>query len=541
MNLVDSVIAAFSPERALRRATARRVLAAYEGGRSTKRRKKSKDNSTGERQVVRDAATVRATMRDLERNHDLVRGALLTLTRNIVGPTGISIEPQPRKASEGASYDSIHDDFARTLLDLWREWCVQPEVTRTLNWVQAQELACRSWLRDGEVFAQVVEGLVPGLKHASRVPLSIELLEADVVPIDYASDASRTVQAGIERNEWGQPTAYYCYKRHPGNGGGFSDGDLKRVPAERMLHVAIRERLSGLRGISQFASTIDRLLDVKDYESSEQLAARVTARIAASIKRDVNMMGWTPPVDEEGQEIKSQDREFLLDPAVILENLYPGEELKIENPTRPNPNLGKFRMDMVRAASRAAQLSYSAFAGDYDGTYSAQRQELVESYDGYRMLTEHFVARFVRPIWERFVAMVVAAGLVKVPSDVRPETIAQAEFRGPKMPWIDPQKEAAGMLMLVRGGWQSLQQGIAERGGRMQDVFEQLKRERDLADELGLIFDSDARYTSRAGVTQARQGEANYPDPEADPTPTDSARPPRQRQRATGDVAHEAQ
>ena len=510
MNLVDAIVAAFSPQAALRRKQARMILAAYEGGRSNKRRKKSKDNSTGDRQVVRDAATVRATMRDLERNHDLVRGALLALARNVVGPTGISIEPQPRKSTQGESYDSIHDDFARDLLNAFRAWTAAPEVTRTLSWVQAQELACRSWLRDGEIFAQIVEGSISTLTHASAVPLSIELLEADFVPLDYESD-SPLVEAGIEKNAWGQPTAYYVYKRHPGRGGWSSATDLKRVPAQRMLHLAVRERLSGLRGISQLASTIDRLLDVKDYESSEQLAARVTARIAASIKRDVNMQGWTPPLKENGEELQSSERDFLLDPAAVLDGLFPGESLEIANPTRPNPNLGQFRRDMVRAASRAAQLSYSSFAGDYDGTYSAQRQELVESYDGYRMLTEHFVARFVRPIWERFVSLAIASGVVKVPADVRIETIAQAEFRGPKMPWIDPQKEAGGLLMLARGGWQSLQQGIAERGGRLQDVFEQLARERKLADELGLVLDSDARYTSRAGVSQSSQGAAPNP------------------------------
>src|SRR5690606_38334790 len=119
------------------------------------------------------------------------------------------------------------------LLNAFRDWCVAPEVTRTLNWVQAQELACRSWLRDGELFAQVIEGNGAALKHGSRVPLSIELLEADVCPLDYAPN-SRT-DAGIERNAWGQPLSYWFLKHHPGNGAGFVNGDLKQVPAERVL------------------------------------------------------------------------------------------------------------------------------------------------------------------------------------------------------------------------------------------------------------------------------------------------------------------
>jgi lambda family phage portal protein len=534
LNVLDSVIAAFSPARAVKRAYMRSVLARYEGGRSTKRNKKSRDNSTGERIVVRDAATVRATMRDLERNHDLVRGALLNLTRNVIGPKGVSIEPHPRigGSKDAAGYDSIHDGFARDLLAAWREWTIAPEVTRTLDWVQVQELVFRTVARDGEAFAQVIEGSGSFLRHASRVPLSLELLEADVVPLDYQR-TTPLVDAGIERNEWGQVLAYYMHKHHPGNGGGFVDGDLKRVPAERVLHLAVRERLSGLRGISLFASCIDRLLDIKNYEQDEQMAARIAARITAYVKRDVNMDGWAAPTNEDGTPA---EREFMLEAGALFTDLAPGEEIQLVNPNRPNSGLEKFRMALVRAASRAVGLSYSTFAGDYDGTYSAQRQELVESYDSYRMLTHHFVARFVRPVWERFVTMAIASGQVKVPEGVRPETVAWADFRGPRMPWIDPGREANAMKTLARTGVESLQQQIADRGGRLQDVFEQIKRERDLAAELGLILESDARYTSASGITQARPEGSEFPDRDNESAARTRSRGDRSRLNGHGDM-----
>lgn len=489
MNALDRAIAVVSPRHAARRMFSRAVLAVYQGGRSTKQRKKSRDNSTGERLVARDAATVRATIRDLERNYDLVDGALSTLVRNIIGPTGISIEPMPRIGTPGEKFDSIDDDFARALLNLWREWSALPEVTRTLNWVQAQELACRSWLRDGEVFAQVVEGNAAFIRHASRVPLSLELLEADVVPLDHERDTPN-ILAGIERNEWGQPLAYWCYKHHPGNGRGFVSNDLKRVPAERMLHVAVRRRLSGLRGISLFAPAIDRLLDIKDYEESERIAARIAARIAMYIKRDKDLAeSWTPQLDENGQPV---ERDFLLEAGAIFTDTAPGEEIAMINANRPNTILEQFRTAMMRAVSRCIGLSYSSLAGDYDGTYSAQRQELVEAYDGYRIMTQTFVSRFVQPVWERFVTLAIASGQLVVPAHVRPETVAQAAFRGPRMPWIDPKKEADGLQALFDAKVQSRTQAIAERGGRVQDVFEEIARERELADELGFSLDKPA-------------------------------------------------
>lgn len=499
MNLIDRAIAAVSPYRALKRAQARialRTVARYDAGKTTKTYRPSRDATTGEVQVKRDAATVRAQARDLERNHDLFRGALRTLTRNVVGPTGISIEPTPRTTN-----DDIDDDLARSLLNLWREFTARPEVTRTMDWVQVQEMACRSWLRDGEVFAQIVEGLGAPIRYATRVPLALELLEADYVPLDY--DPDERTQAGIRTDDWGRPIVYYAHKRHPGGNAALSDASLKAVPAERMLHIAVRERLSGLRGISQFASVITRIYDIKDYEESERLAARIAAAIAAFVQRDKEME-WTPPEDVD----PAAARDFSLAAGAIFDRLLPGEEIKMLNPNRPNTALGEFRAAMLRAAARGGGLTYSAFSGDYNGTYSAQRQELVEGFDGYRALTSVFVAQFVRPVWERFVALAVNAGLVKVPPGVRIETLAQAEFRGPKMPWIDPKKEAEGLLVLTRGGFGSLTQCIAERGGRMQDVFEQIARERRLADELGLVLESDAASPPPARPRKPKQTKA---------------------------------
>ena len=521
MNLLDRGIAVFAPAYAARRMFARQVLSLYEGGRSTRRRKKSRDNSTQERQVIRDAATVRATVRDLERNYDLVDGALTTLVRNVVGPNGIAIEPTPRVGTPGNNYDDIDDDFSRDLLNLWREWCKSPEVTRTLNWVQAQELMCRSWLRDGDAFAQLVEGAGAPIRHVGPVPLALELLEADVVPLDY-EDEAKGIIAGIERNAWGAPVAFHVYRKHPGDGGWRTTTDLKRVPAERFLHVAVRKRLSGLRGISLFAPAIDRLIDIKDYEESERTAARIAARIAAYIKRDKEME-WAAPAPELDENGNIRDRDFLLEAGAIFTETLPGESIEMINPNRPNTILEQFRTAMMRAVSRCLSISYSSLSGDYDGTYSAQRQELVEAYDGYRMLTQQFVGRFVQPVWERFVAMAVASGQIKVPAHIRKDTIAQAQFRGPKMPWIDPKKEADGLRALVRGGFQSLTQSIADRGERMIDVFEQIARERTLANELGLKLDTDAA-NDKAGAAAD-----DVPPPDRDDEDDEPRRAQRQR------------
>ncbi len=66
---------------------------------------------------------------------------------------------------------------------------------------------------------------------------------------------------------------------------------------------------------------------------------------------------------------------------------------------RPNPNLETFRNGQLRAVAAGSRLSFSSTARNYNGTYSAQRQELVESTDGYLILQDWFIGAVTRPMY----------------------------------------------------------------------------------------------------------------------------------------------
>ena len=280
MSPLDRIIAYFSPVRGLRRAHARHVLSAYEAAKPGRLRKFHKDTGSANNDVQSGAVPLRVQARHLEQNHDLARGALRVLVNNIVGPGGIGIEPQPRRAD-----GSIHEDYAAALREAWRDWCKLPEVTGRHHWAKAQRLVCRTWLRDGEAFAQTLAGKVPYLEHGTRVPYSLELMEPDLIPLHHYDDAKR-IRQGVELNAWGRPTAYWAHKHHPGEWTvGASLGSLKRIPAASMLHLASMDRLHQVRGVSEFASVITRLEDIKDYEESERVAAKIAAMLTGYIKK----------------------------------------------------------------------------------------------------------------------------------------------------------------------------------------------------------------------------------------------------------------
>jgi len=459
MNRLDKLVAWVSPEAAVRRAQMRNVLAYYEAANATRLRKGKTAPGTGNVSVQRAGRTLRERARYYEQNHDLARGILADLVLKTVGPNGIAIEPQPRTGD-----GEIHDAFAADILDLYKDWCKRPEVTWQHDWASAQRMVARTWFRDGEGFAQMLLGRVPFLDHGTTVPLSLELMEPDICPLDYAADS---IQQGIETNAWGRPRAYWVYKTPPSDIGTqmVTTADLKRIPAERMLHVKLVDRIRQLRGVSIFASVLDRLEDLKDYEESERIAAKVAASMAAVIKKGAPE---DYSVDAAGDE---RDLKFV--PGMVFDDLLPGESIETIDTKRPNANLLLYRQGQLRGAASGTTTSFSSIAKDYNGTYSAQRQELVESWSAYATCQAEFTSRFVCPTYESFVAIAVAAGVLKVPREVVPSSVDDAIYIGPQMPWIDPESEANANVTIEGALYESAPAIIRRRGGNPADVLKQ--------------------------------------------------------------------
>lgn len=502
LNAVDHVIAFFSPAAGVRRLAARNLLNQYEAAKPSRNRKGARDGRPPNAQVQQGAVALRGLARHLEQNHDIARGALRVLINNVVGPNGIGIEPQPRRKD-----GSIHEEYAAALRKAYRDWAQKPEVTQRHTWSKAQRLVCKTWIRDGECFAQRLIGTVPLLDHGTKVPYSLELFEPDMIPLDY-HDPGRGIQQGIERNTWGKPTAYWGYKDFPGESFTKRGYELKRIEASRMLHIASVDRIGQMRGVSEFASVITRLEDIKDYEESERVAAKVAASLTAYVKK-----GAPEEYGAGGDGTPGQPRELHFSPGMIIDNLGVGEEIGMIDSNRPNPNLVTFRQGQLRAVAAGLGGSYSSIARDYSGTYSSQRQELVEQWIHYAVLCDEFVGQFVQPTWNDFVQAAHLSGVVPIPRDVDPETADDALFVGQSMPWIDPLKEALAWHSLVEDGFASEVEVMRKRGANPRDVLEQILAHREECRKKGLVFGSDfANKDKGAPVAPPEKDEKQDPD-----------------------------
>ena len=488
MTIVDRFLKAYFPIRALRREEARYHMQAYEAARTSRLHQAKQDHRTADRAIEQAGRSIRGQARWMEENEDLIDSLLSVMVNHIVGPNGIAVEPQPLTYG-----GDVHEGMAKQLLTLYSEWSLKPETTGTLTRPEAERLICRSWLRDGEVLAEMIYGRAPGFFHPNgNIPLSFNLLEADFLDLQY-NDESRNIVQSIERNSWDQPLAYHLHRTHPGSCllTGYKQ-DRRRVAAARILHPKQVKRLHQGRGISVLASAIKRIGGINNYEESELVAARISAAMAFFIKK-ADPQSYQSYV-ENGSDVR-RDRSYMsIKPGTIFDDLEPGEEVGTIESKRPNGYVQSFLDNMVRRVCSAVGANYSTVAKKYDGTYSSQRQELVESYIAYQIYQNGFIAQWTRPVYRHFVRAAIDSGRLVIPADVDPKTIFNAWYQPPVMPWIDPAKEAEGFTGIVKSGFATEAEIIRSRGRNPQETKRQRSREIEENRRLDLVFDSDATH-----------------------------------------------
>ena len=451
----------------------------YEAGKNNPLYKRRVETGDGDSAVIRAGKSLRNIARHLDQNHDISRGILNILVQNTVGHQGITVEPQPRDST-----GKIHRPAARSIRVAFEKWRQNPEATGQHDWPSAARLLARSYFRDGEAFGQHLIGRIPGLVHGMEgIRYSVELIEADMLPLDL-NDEQKRITAGVERSLWNRPIKYHFLRKHPGSQGATSL-DTRPVDASLIFHPKIIDRIGQARGVSIFSSVLLRLDDLKDYEESERIAAKVAASMAGYIKKGVPD-DYNPSnieLDADGNELA---RDLKFQAGMIFDDLRPGEDIGTIDTGRPNPNLLNYRNSNLKAVAAGTNVSFSSASKSYDGTYSSQRQELVEQTGGYQIISADLINAVDRPVYEKFVDAAIAGSVKLELSGVDPLTLYDALYIPPAMPWIDPRKEMEADIMSENAVYESAQSIIRRRGRNPSDVLEQEAAWRELLIEKGL-------------------------------------------------------
>ena len=162
-------------------------------------------------------------------------------------------------------------------------------------------------------------------------------------------------------------------------------------------------------------------------------------------------------------------------------------DIKLFDPTHPTSAFSDFHKAVLRGIASGLGVSYASLASDLKNVnYSSIRQGALEERDFYRTLQQFAIEHFVEPVFLRWLAASMTSGDLPLPM-VKFEKFAENMVSRPRgFSWVDPLKEINANIVGLQNGVLSLQDVAAHYGRDVEEVFEAVERERELAESHGI-------------------------------------------------------
>lgn len=439
---------------------------------------------------------LRNRTRQLARDNDWIRNALRSIQNNVIG-TGVGMQMQvkmQRKRDGKVMNQAVNEAIEAA----WAQWCKKENchTAGLLNFADIERLLISSCAENGEVLVRIVKDKSLG---TSPVPMALEVIEADQLMDERngTNENGNIIRMGVEKNEWGRPVAYWFYPYHPGDYL-FKTVQLskyKRVDASEIIHLYKHERPGQTRGVPWFSSALQRMHQVAGFEEAEVVAARASASIMGFIK--------TPDGELQDDGVQNNQRVTDFSPGKI-EALGPGEEFQSFTPTRPGGTYEPFVRAQLRAVAAGIGVSYETLSKDYSqSNYSSSRLALLDDRDQWRALQSWMIQNFHQRVFEEWLDMAVLSGVLDLPGyEINREMYRAVRWMPRGWSWVDPAKEVAAYKEAVRCGFMTQSEVVAQSGSDIEEMMTQRQREVEMAESMGLVFDSNPADVNDKGQVQ---------------------------------------
>lgn len=503
MNILERTIGALAPGWALRRAKSRAAVAHYDAatlGRRASSLRAARSDADG-------SASGRQRMawygRDLIRNTPFGARAQNVIAGSVVGD---GIIPKVQITHPSLSADLAKQVRARGLKRI-EKFLDSTQIDRTgrLNLYGLQAQIMKAIVADGEALVLFHhETLVRG-----GLPLQLEILESDYLDTGKFGGLADggEIRDGIEYDVDGRRVAYWLYPQHPGADGlaRRGTGVSSRVVASRVRHIFRTDRPGQNRGVSWYAPVALKLQDLADHEDAQLMRQKIAACFAAF---------------RVGGERSENSADLTQIEAGMIYDLGEAEEVKFAVPPGVE-GYDDFTRSVLRSVAVGLGISYEALTGDLSQVnFSSARMgrlEMDQNISAWQNLM--IIPQFLAPLAEMFVAAWESIDGPELARQGLPRDLwdyVSLTWVPPRRIIVDPAREFAALREAVRAGFASRQQVVRQLGIDPERLLEEIAQDRDEADALQLLFDSDPRAdAARMGRVDPIWAEMDRDPPQA--------------------------
>jgi lambda family phage portal protein len=473
-----------------------------------------------------DLERLRARSADLARN-DPAAIAVIDAFRDYVIGGGLWPQSTIERALLPGLTEAQATDFqarADTLFALWAKSTAADWANRA-TFYDLQAVALEGILVRGDCLA------ILRRQAATPFPLAIELLEADRIGQPGAARWATTrapdgsiETAGVRMDARGRIVAVHVYDEHPGATMGHARTG-RWIPTTAAgepfaLLLQILRRPQQPRGIPVLSGAILPAKLRNRYTDAELMAAVANAFFTVFV-RTPNGQGLEELEDPyAGTPTKDQESDYCLGSGSIL-SLRPGDDVAPVQTGRPNPNFAPFDAAIQRQIGQATGVPFELLAMQFNSSYSASRACLLRASKTWKRVRNHMVTQFCQPVFEAFLADMVAAGRLDAPGfladPITRAAYSNATWHGDTFGSIDPTREADAAIARIGANLSTLAAETAELSGADWEAnIRQRARERQALEAAGLPTDPPASSGAGAPPLQNAQDPAT-PEPPATP------------------------
>jgi lambda family phage portal protein len=518
LNIIDKFVEAVNPSAALRRQNDRIKLelirsfknSGYDESGASRNKNSMRgwlaSSKSPQEDIDRNIPILRQRSRSLYMSAPLAVSAIKTNRTNIVGE-GLRLKSTIDAAFLRMTPEAAAEWQRNTEreFELWADskFC---DSTRVNNFYEIQQVACLSWLMNGDACALVeYERPTPAFPYGLRV----HLIEADRVSTPHTSGTAVNLYAtesttgnrifnGVEVTDAGRVVAYHICSTYPNSQLRAAKkwqrvkafGDKTGTPNVLMIFEA--ERAEQYRGVPYLAPVIESLKQLTRYGEAEMMAAVINGFFTVFITSEGNTgeVGFTGVLDDEDR-VSDDDLNYELGPGMV-NVLKPGEKIDIADSKRPSSNFDAFTTALAKYVGAALEIPVELLIKSFNSSYSASRAALLEAWKAFRMKRKWLAADFCQPIYEIFLTEAIANGRIKAPGFFLDPAIkkayCRAQWNGPAPGMLDPVKEATAAEKRIAIGVSTRQRESIEMTGTDFDAnVAQLARENQLMKEAGLV------------------------------------------------------
>jgi lambda family phage portal protein len=282
---------------------------------------------------------------------------------------------------------------------------------------------------------------------------------------------------GIEFDTTGRPVAYHLINNLDNQ---INAGQrTERVPAENIIHAFMGERPEQIRGASWMASAMSRMQMLGAYEEAELVAARVGACKMGFYTSEAGD-SFIGEEDELGNLISEAE-------AGIFEQLPAGTSFTSFDPTHPTTAFKDFNKAILRGIASGLGVAYNSLSSDLEGvSYSSIRSGTIEERDQWRVKQNWMIQHFMNPLYEKWLSMQLLNNSIGLDM-INFDSLMEIRWQAKSWNWVDPLKDIQASIQAINAGLKTNSEVIAEQGGDIEDVYDQLAYEQQLAKEKGLF------------------------------------------------------